>query len=151
MNHIFIKETSALTTHEAYMVNELISECFGRYKDYIYDLEEYILLYFTGDSNDKLVSLIQITKDLQLTCICTDPEYRRYGYAKELMNRAIEFTHNYCEKYIIPHILKLVVLEDNQIAIQFYAKYGFTVDYQDTYMMPDGQEMASLIMSRIEI
>lgn len=148
MDNIIIKPTNALTDTEIDMVYGLLNECFGYYEDHIYDLEEYILLYFGGENNQEIVGLIQITQHLDLTCVCTHPKYRRRGYANQLMEQAIKFTHKNCLESNKPHILKLEVLENNEIAIKFYIKHGFRIEYTDEYTMPDGKIEKSLIMIR---
>lgn len=93
-------------------------------EDFLYELKENPYAnYFVLKINNKIIGYVGlwiIFETSQITNICISNDYRKLGYGKLLLEKAVEIAElNKCEN------ISLEVRVSNINAISLYEKYGF--------------------------
>ncbi len=87
--------------------------------DMMHEFSDFLLLKVDG-KNVGYMNMWIIDNSIELNRICIDPDYRKKGYADDLMNYLIDVM---VEKNLDRIILE--VAADNIPALKLYDKYGF--------------------------
>ena len=128
-------------TSVALELAQLEQLCFSKpwkVEQLIPDLERESAYYLIAKNNSAPVGYagIYISFDeADISRICVSPEYRRCGFAKQLMNAII----NYCKQNSIL-LLHLDVKANNQPAIELYKSFGFCEDCVRKRYYSDGTD-----------
>lgn len=104
---------------------------------------------FVLTEGDFIIGFIIFTfviDECHLLNLAIDPQYQRHGYGSQLMLYTIDFCHE-----LTMRVIYLEVRRSNQIAIDLYAKFGFTCSgvRKNYYQSAQGREDA--LMLQLEV
>ncbi|MDO5026981.1 MAG: ribosomal protein S18-alanine N-acetyltransferase [Tissierellia bacterium] len=120
------REIIRVNSEQIYAIDDLEKKCFEKpwtpvmiEADMMHEFSDFLLLK-VDDKNVGYLNMWTIDNSIELNRICIDPDFRRKGYADELMNHLIDLL---VEKNLDRILLE--VAADNHAAIKLYDKYGF--------------------------